>query len=959
MLTLFMALVMFLLLRALRTRQPLDFVWTGIAFGLGFTAYLPIRFVLPAVVGVYLLFRVVGNRSFLRQHAHGLLMLALAFMLAFMPLGIYFYRFPDLLLARAQQASVQQDIERAGGSLQPLKDNITKAFGMFNYSGDPRARHNLPLAPMLDPITGIFFVLGLGYVILRWRRPENAILPAWLILGMVPGVMSLADSNPHSMRTIANLPAVCLLAALAAERAWTYVSENYGRRAVQRLLPVAAAIAVLALGANVVLYFNRQANDRSVYYDYDPVQTEVARQVLALGKTNQVFVAAAYTNHSAVKLLGAGAPYLTFNQTQHLPVRDAGDKDLTFILEPVHRQLQALFGQYYPAARFAEWKDRYGNLGFITVTVPRAAAAAAQGAIASYYRGTQPVGSAAVERAEESVSANWVNAPLDPPFAVSWRSALYVARYGPHTIILESSEPATVTLDNQVILTASNGVQSTALTLYGGFHALDVTAVVTKRDGLLNLRWKTPDGAEQAIPRSSLYSVDVAANGLLGKYYRGNAWAGAPAIQQKDLFIFPNDLLPAPFSIEWEGMIYAPQDGQYVFGSQSDDGSLVYIDGKLVVDNGGHHSDRYVEARVTLTQGLHDLRIRYFQDDGGRVMELYWIPPGGRKELVPNAALFPPNTVLTGPVVIPTQAPLPTAAPIQTPIAGRTPDARPPIPVVSSIGQIEPQMIIGREGSGPGEFRNPRGVAVDRDGNIYVADTGNKRVQKFDAQGNFIAEWKTAKDALVEPVGIAIGANGDVYVLEPERDGAHIFSANGEYRGKVGDGLGLYRPRGLSVDTSGVLYFANTGGNNVVRASANAQMLGTIGKTGKKTGELEQPTDVAVDLAGNIYVADTYNQRIQRFTPDGRFATQWAIPAAGTALGPHIAIAADGVLYVTDPDNHQVSAYSPDGAILATWGGQGNAEGQLVQPVGIFVDSSGLIYVADSGNHRIQVWGRR
>jgi hypothetical protein len=85
---------------------------------------------------------------------------------------------------------------------------------------------------------------------------------------------------------------------------------------------------------------------------------------------------------------------------------------------------------------------------------------------------------------------------------------------------------------------------------------------------------------------------------------------------------------------------------------------------------------------------------------------------------------------------------------------------------------------------------------------------------------------------------------------------------------------------------------------------------------------------------------------------------QWAIPASGTALGPHLAIAADGTIYVTDPDNHVFSAYSPEGALLATWGGRGAGDGQFMQPVGVSIDRSGLVFIADAGNSRIQIWGK-
>ena len=232
-----------------------------------------------------------------------------------------------------------------------------------------------------------------------------------------------------------------------------------------------------------------------------------------------------------------------------------------------------------------------------------------QGVTATYYRGSDLSATPALQRSEAGVAADWASAaPLDPPFTTVWSGALYVSRYGAYSLFLDSTQPASVTIDSQIVLDIPTGQQSVDLSLYGGFHTLSVSASVTRREGSLSLRWRTPDAAEQIIQRNVLYTLDVARNGLIGKYFRNNAWSGQPAIQQKDLFIAPNDLLPAPFSIEWEGKIYAPADGAYVFGAQSDDGSLLYIDGKLAVDNGGHHSDRYVEGRVTLTQGLHDLR---------------------------------------------------------------------------------------------------------------------------------------------------------------------------------------------------------------------------------------------------------------------------------------------------------------------------------------------------------------
>jgi DNA-binding beta-propeller fold protein YncE len=490
-----------------------------------------------------------------------------------------------------------------------------------------------------------------------------------------------------------------------------------------------------------------------------------------------------------------------------------------------------------------------------------------------------------------------------------------------------------------------------------------VRATVSEASGGLHLRWTAPGVTEQVIPPTALYTLELAGNGLLGKYYQGNNWAGAPVYTQKDLFIFPNDLVPAPFSIEWEGKVYAPRAGTYTFGTLSDDGSLLYLDGKLVVDNGGHHADRYVENRVTLNEGLHDLRLRYFQDDGGRRMELWWIPPGGGKEMVPVAYLFPPGVTPVTPVAITPPAPQPTpvppvTTPLPTPVSPGAP--QPPVvttpPAVPQLGAMGLLATWGRAGSGPGEFRDPRGIAVDAQGRLYVADTGNRRVQVLDANGQPLAQWAGPSPAFIEPCAVAVSPQGQVYVLDTQADIAYRFSAQGEPQGTLGAGSGLYRPRGIAVDREGNVYVANTGGNNVVKFSAAGDVLAQIGRAGKGNGQLDQPCDVAVDEQGNVYVVDTLNQRVQRFDRTGRYQGQWLLTRSDTAYAPHLALAA-GIIYVTEPEGGRLLACSAGGALLGTWGSPGTGEGQFTKPVGLAIDSRGRLFVADAGNNRVQVWG--
>jgi glucose/arabinose dehydrogenase len=120
------------------------------------------------------------------------------------------------------------------------------------------------------------------------------------------------------------------------------------------------------------------------------------------------------------------------------------------------------------------------------------------------------------------------------------------------------------------------------------------------------------------------------------------------------------------------------------------------------------------------------------------------------------------------------------------------------------------------------------------------------------------------------------------------------------------------------------------------------------------------PAGIAVDSSGNVYVADSLNQRIQKFTSSGSFLAQWGSFGNGVGqLDRPVGVAVDGSgnLYVTDSGNHRLLKFTADGSLLAQWGGYGSAAGEFALPNGVATDSDGNLYVADTGNQRIQQFG--
>ena len=133
--------------------------------------------------------------------------------------------------------------------------------------------------------------------------------------------------------------------------------------------------------------------------------------------------------------------------------------------------------------------------------------------------------------------------------------------------------------------------------------------------------------------------------------------------------------------------------------------------------------------------------------------------------------------------------------------------------------------------------------------------------------------------------------------------------------------------------------------------------LTTWGSLGTGDGQFNLPTGVALDGAGNVYVADTFNHRIQMFDPNGNFLLKWGTPGIGNGefnLPNGIAVSATGTVYVSDAGNHRIQVFTASGGYIKQWGGFGSDDGKFDYPVGVALNSAGNVYIGDDDNHRVQ-----
>jgi tripartite motif-containing protein 71 len=280
----------------------------------------------------------------------------------------------------------------------------------------------------------------------------------------------------------------------------------------------------------------------------------------------------------------------------------------------------------------------------------------------------------------------------------------------------------------------------------------------------------------------------------------------------------------------------------------------------------------------------------------------------------------------------------------------------------------------GGFGSKAGQLAFPRGLASDPAGDTYVADTANDRIEVFDPNGIFlrtIGISARGPGQMTAPKGLAIDPTGRLLAADTDGNRIELF-APGSYawtgQWTAAPGPSLYAPTGVGVDTGGSVYVGDRGNGRIVRLWGDGTPLNEIGGPAAVGGAtLAGNTTIAVSpVSHDAYVADAGHNRILVYGPEGQLLARWGAGggngAAGAGPGAFehpqaVAVDRAGNLYVADTGNDRVVRLDPSGNVIAEWGATGGADGHFRGPNGIGVDAAGSVYVLDSENNRIQVFG--
>ena len=288
----------------------------------------------------------------------------------------------------------------------------------------------------------------------------------------------------------------------------------------------------------------------------------------------------------------------------------------------------------------------------------------------------------------------------------------------------------------------------------------------------------------------------------------------------------------------------------------------------------------------------------------------------------------------------------------------RLPSRGKPFPKILEIKFVQ---LIGRPGARAGEFTSPQGICTDLEGNLYVADTGNDRIQKFGTNGVYQGQtggfgWDQGQ--FNKPTDLYVNNNIEVWVVDSRNERIQQFDTRLNYLAtfKLEDFLkpdvqfGLLH--GIGVSTAGDIFITDRENEKVYQFNPFGALHRTLGEFGYGEGYIQEPASVAFDRGGNLYVCDMAENRVAIFDQFGNFLHGFGKKELSGPRG--VAVDRWGYCFVADTRNHRLAVFDPEGNLAFSIGARGKGTISFIEPQDAALAGDEFLYVSDQGNGRVQ-----
>lgn len=590
----FTLITLYFAIRFVRYGRLRDSLWFGVSMAFGVYFYRPYVLQLVAV-GVYLLLAYpFRQRPWRRTLALGATTL-LAALVVLMPLGLFILdRGPEYFYRLGQVSIFNENLPDVN---EALLQNMVKHLEMFHLRGDNNGRHNLPGEPMLDPVMGSLFIIGLFVALRDWRRGKEHI--AFLIsigVALWGGIFSLSFEAPQSLRAIGAITGIIYFAALglteAGRTAILYLRQIPSiSLSLARGLAAAGALALLVVMAywNFEVLFVQQRANYAVWREYSTTETLTAHFYANYADDTQFFVSPLIGAPPSVIFLAEEEVGRAMNlvMSDPLPLRIPPTSDAVVMLIPPEDNFVEDMRRWYPNANIIPVRPvDYGvetdsETTFFTV----------------------------IELKPEDISGLQ---GLD-----AGQGVLYAPAYDTYSFTF--APDTTLEINGETIETGM------PIQLAQGNHRI----VVSPADALVTWLYSSIE-APEPIPSYYLFHAPITPNGLVASYYANADWQGEPVnrivspYMEQFIHILP---MNRPYSVRYNGYIYAPETGEYVFDLQAIDTGAFDLDGENLLQV--TFLDGHQDISITLERGWHEIEVRHQDLTSWTRIFLNWKPPNG------------------------------------------------------------------------------------------------------------------------------------------------------------------------------------------------------------------------------------------------------------------------------------------------------------------------------------------
>ena len=269
-------------------------------------------------------------------------------------------------------------------------------------------------------------------------------------------------------------------------------------------------------------------------------------------------------------------------------------------------------------------------------------------------------------------------------------------------------------------------------------------------------------------------------------------------------------------------------------------------------------------------------------------------------------------------------------------------------------------MAEGRLGSSA--LNRPTGIVVDFQSNIFISDTGNDRVVKCDEKGRFVDEiggFGSGVGEFNRPTYMVSDNGLNLYVMDAQNKRIQRLDRNLNFISAIeiqddGDFAGLGLPEGIALTPSGEIVVSDIEADLLIQLSGFAEYKTTYGGFGEMEGGLRDPLGVFVDRNGDIYVADSRNDRVAVFDQFGNFLRSLGEKVLNDPAG--VTVGRDGAIYVANTGGNTLIVLAREGDLIAEYGKSEQGMMALSEPTDLEFGPQGKLFLVDSGNHRIVVF---